>query len=122
MIHYTAIANEKQFDIHLDEDGGFHLDEKLLEVSAQMVDGLVHIRIGGRYMIAYCKSVDDSAYEVWINHHVIHVKLEDDKSRLERRFGKATASHLGILTIRAPMPGLVIERSEERRVGKECRL
>ena len=122
MAKCTAIVNDEQFEVRLDEDGSFFLSEKLLDASARMLNGLVHLRIGGQTMIAYSKWIGENSYEVWIGHHVIHVRLEDEKSRLERKFWKATASHLGIQTVRAPMPGLVtavnVQQGNTIEVGK----
>src|SRR5438132_9631325 len=57
--------------------------------------------------------------------------VEADRARLEsvREGAQAARSALksvseieGYLQVRAPFDGVVTERSEERRVGKECRL
>ena len=71
--------------------------------------GMMSVRIGDRYINAYVHQTAEFSYEIWINHHVIDVVLEDEKSRLLSGFLIPDSSMTGLMTVRSPMPGLVSE-------------
>ena len=85
------------------EDVGY--DVERLASKPQMV----MVRIGLKYYNAFINKKSEFDYELWINHHVIRVTLEDEKRRLLSRFSKGAASASGLVIVYAPMPGLVVE-------------
>lgn len=71
--------------------------------------GMMSLKIGDKYYNSYIHRMSEFSYEVWINEHVIYVTLENEKSRLLGRFLIAASTMTGLITVRAPMPGLVSE-------------
>jgi len=113
MAHYTVTSDGKRMEIILDENGKLLSPKKDVTLERKMSKGLVQIRIDNRYATAYCKQIGDVEYEVWIHHHIVHVQLEDEKSRLLKSFGKTFVNQADTLAIKAPMPGLVVSVNVE---------
>src|SRR5258706_2853836 len=108
MVHYTAIVGRKSYLINGDESDHFFLGKRPVEFIGALGNGFIRIKMDQRYVTAYCQVLGQNEYEVWIKHYSIHVLLEDEQSHLLKGFAKKTERKSGVVTIQAPMPGLVL--------------
>lgn len=122
MSQYVANAGNRSYDIRMDEDGIFYLAGQPVEVMEGMGSGFVRLKINHHHVTAYCQALAENEYEIWIKHYTIYVKLEDERSLLLRKFGRTAETYSRILTVKAPMPGLVIgvsvQAGETVEIGK----
>jgi len=65
------------------------------------------VKICNKSFNVLCKRITETDFELWIQHHVFIVKVEDSRSRLLSQFKKFSSSALETLNVKAPMPGLV---------------
>jgi biotin carboxyl carrier protein len=57
----------------------------------------------------YCRQIDITHYEVWLDHYVIQVVIEDFQSAMLNELHKRNVSANREHTVKAPMPGLVLK-------------
>jgi biotin carboxyl carrier protein len=65
------------------------------------------LRIGNKYLNVFCQRKTDNSFELWINHHVLSIQLEDTRSLLLSQFTNILKGSEAQYTVKAPMPGLV---------------
>lgn len=82
--------------------------------------GVSRIKIGNNYFNVFCKEISENDFELWIQHHVFRVKVEDSRTRLLSQFKKFSSSTQEIINIKAPMPGLIkaIEVNQDEIIEK----
>ncbi len=68
---------------------------------------LSQIKVSSKYFNVLCKKISETDFELWIQHHVFKVKVEDSRSQLLSQFKKFSSSILETVNVKAPMPGLV---------------
>lgn len=104
----TAKCGDQCFQVAVDASGGVIVDESRQPVRFSPMDNdLCRLEMGGRTYVILCKAISESDYEIWIGNHILHVTLEDDRSRILSRLRKASVGGVRAIVVRAPMPGLI---------------
>ncbi len=118
----VARCLDQSFDLELDGSQSVTVQgiEHRIEFTS-LRDGLLQLQMSGKTYVMLCKAISESAYEVWVGNHIIHVELEDERSRILSRLRKSSVAGIGALVIRAPMPGLItaleVQQGETVQVG-----
>lgn len=107
---YLATIDDESYEIDINEEGEIRLDgERLpadfMPVAEQSVYSLI---LNDRSFEAHI-SPEEEGLEVLLRGSRYLVSIEDERSRLLRRAGKAELAQTGEFHLKAPMPGLVVE-------------
>ncbi len=117
MREYTLTSGKETLKVSVDGSGRFLVNGRTIEAALSSgAKGIDRVQIGNRTYTLYCRKREEFTYDVWINHAVIRVTVEDIRARLLGELGKQAASSSGPQMVRAPMPGLVV--SIEARQGE----
>lgn len=105
---YDLTVNGKPFRIEVPFSGRIVVDGKPLD--AGLVSGPATpdlLTMGRKVHEVYLRKSAEHHYEVWINCFVIDVELADERDRLVATYRQQHPMEKSILTVRAPMPGIV---------------
>lgn len=108
MEQYKVLLDNYAYDIQLTSKKDFIINGE--EIHHQLLStksGLLQLKIDNNYFKVYCKEISETDFEIWIQHYVFKVKLEDTRSRLLSQLKKITQLTTNIVYVKAPMPGLV---------------
>ena len=108
---YKATINGKDFEI-LPSDEGFMVNGKPLTWDkVKISDGYFHILVQNKSYRAEVVKADASAktVEIKVNGHTYVVELKDKFDLLLEKMGMNASAGSKINTIKAPMPGLIID-------------
>jgi pyruvate carboxylase subunit B len=102
----------------IDFDAGHLLIEgkKVPAVLHHLPNGLHQLTIGAKTYELFCERHSDTQFDIWINHFIIPVTLEDARTQLLRHAGQLAATGEKATIVMAPMPGLV--RAIEVSIGE----
>ncbi|HLX13219.1 MAG TPA: acetyl-CoA carboxylase biotin carboxyl carrier protein subunit [Bacteroidota bacterium] len=104
---YRVTAGDKVLEISRTADGGYALNGEVLDVASVSRRGdMISCKFGNKIYDIYLVKNDESSYEIWLNHLIIPVKIEDPLAQLLAKFTKRAHSE-DKFEIRAPMPGLI---------------
>ncbi|MDI6767173.1 MAG: acetyl-CoA carboxylase biotin carboxyl carrier protein subunit [Bacteroidota bacterium] len=108
MEQYNVITATETLNVQCLSDGNVLIKgENIYYQLIQNYSGVLRLKIGNNYFNVYCKEISETDFELWIQHHVFRLKLEDSRSRLLSQFKKFSSSTLENVNVKAPMPGLV---------------
>jgi len=108
-MRYTAIVNDQTFEIEILPDGQIRVNGTSHRVDMQSIDDL----------FLYSLLVDDRSYELFVEEEAgeyrvlldgeLHItRIEDKWGRRREPAKRVLPTPLGEVSIRAPMPGLVV--------------
>jgi biotin carboxyl carrier protein len=84
------------------------LDTTAADIELISIEGsLMTLRTGNKLCTVYCKRVDTSAYDIWINDKIVRVIVQDLAAQLLEQFEDKKGRQHSTVEIKAPMPGLV---------------
>ncbi|HEY6192059.1 MAG TPA: acetyl-CoA carboxylase biotin carboxyl carrier protein subunit [Bacteroidota bacterium] len=107
-VKYVLAVNGKPVLVEIDPHGSLLLNGKKVDAELLSQAGPTDlVRMGKKRHQIYLRKVEGHTYEVWINHYVISVNLSDERDQLLARYRKGKSAEKSLLTIRAPMPGIV---------------
>lgn len=70
--------------------------------------GVDRLRVGNRTYDVYCKQTGVNTYDVWVDHVVLRLTVQDRRTQLMEQLASQSASLAGPEEVKAPMPGLVV--------------
>ena len=108
---YKAHINGKQFEISND-DGSFIVDGEALKWDvAEIADGYFHIIVNNKGYKAELVKADHAAktFSFKVNGRIYSVTLKDKFDQLLEKMGMTNTVSSKVNTIKAPMPGLIID-------------
>jgi biotin carboxyl carrier protein len=116
-LKYDLSVNGKPKVVEVSIPGGLLVDGKPVDAELILGEGdLDVLKLGHKQHQVYLKKTGEHRYDVWINRFVVNVDLSDERDQLLARFRQQHSLEKSILTLRAPMPGVVT--SIHARVGE----
>ena len=109
MKNLSVFINDKKFEIIQESHSHFSIGSLAYEAEFHSNNHTIDLlSVGKKQYDVYCENISETEYDVWIKHHVIRVKVEDSRTQLMNRFKKDVQLKSDNITIKAPMPGLVL--------------
>ncbi len=106
-LSWNVKVDNKEFAIGLQGDL-LSIDGHNVELGGERTfRGVQRISFGKTTLHLLVNRIDEYNYEVWIKHHVFQVTIEDARKRLMKHFTGSEGNGVKMMTVRAPMPGLV---------------
>lgn len=108
---YKAIVNKNSFDV-ISDNGSLLIDGKPFDWNAvEISDGYLHIIINQKSYRAEVVKRDEAAksFSLKINGKIYYVELRDKFDLLLEKMGITNAAAGKVNSIKAPMPGLIID-------------
>jgi acetyl/propionyl-CoA carboxylase alpha subunit len=107
---YLATIDDTTYEIDINEKGEIRLDGERLQADFMAVaeQSLYSLLLDNRSFEAHI-SPEEEGLEVLLHGSRYMVSIEDERSRLLRKAGKAELLQSGEFHLKAPMPGLIVE-------------
>jgi len=107
---FQALLDDETFDLKIDGDT-LHIGEVALPVSFEATGPTAYSLVldGQSVPMVVTPAGPPRTYDVTAAGHTWTVRVKDERDLLLERFGLDDALGAGEITIRAPMPGLVLE-------------
>jgi biotin carboxyl carrier protein len=104
---FTATSEKNQFIIDTSPQG-LHIDGKPCDVLLETLPvGFHRLLIDDKSFNVFCKQISETQFEIWLDHFIIDVSLDDDRSQILRQINNVISSNADSMVVKAPMPGLV---------------
>ena len=71
--------------------------------------GLYSLVLFGKQYRVWVEKNSESSYKVSVNHETLEVELNDERQLLKKTIGKDESHDSGVMIVRAPIPGLVLD-------------
>jgi biotin carboxyl carrier protein len=115
---YQVCIEEHTFDVNIDQDGIITVDGEPVAFDFGEVDGmgLYSLLVNNESFEALVEQSAD-VYKVLMRGYMYDVHVLDERSRILQRRSSLMAPDTGEVSVRAPMPGLIVEVPVE--VGQE---
>ncbi len=108
MKDYKINVAGKVLSAQLGNNGEVLLDGKSLPLLFHTLpNGCLSVESDGKPFEVFLSHVSENEVEVWINHAIVSVTLEDSRSQLLQRFASPSGQDHQRAIVKAPMPGLV---------------
>lgn len=108
MKKFIVTAGSTQLDVEYVSDRSVFINEKALDIIIKKkFEEIYQLSFDQKIYNIYVEKIDETQLRVWINHHIIDLKIEDHRSKILNSFSKIAGTKLTTTTVRAPMPGLI---------------
>lgn len=105
---YDLLVNGEPLRVEVVSPGSLSIAGREYDCELSSSDGRLHrLTSGTAHSRIYLKRIAENRLEVWIKHYVVQVDLSDERDRLLARYGRQDAALASLVTLRAPMPGIV---------------
>ncbi|MCZ2127238.1 MAG: biotin/lipoyl-binding protein [Anaerolineales bacterium] len=106
---YVTSIEDKEYVIEIVDDGHVRVNGRLVEVNFESVNGqpVYSLLLDGKSYESYVYSGDED-WQVLLRGRQYQVKVEDEREKRLRAAGGGGAAQGGELSLKAPMPGLVV--------------
>jgi acetyl/propionyl-CoA carboxylase alpha subunit len=105
---YKAIIAENEYKIVQDADSAYLLDGRRIVIGFKKWKNISRIVYQNQHYNIFINRIDETHWEVWIKHFILHVILEDQRSGLLSKFKESIIREHNRFEITAPMPGMII--------------
>ncbi|MBI4810743.1 MAG: hypothetical protein HY800_04750, partial [Ignavibacteriales bacterium] len=80
MEQYKVIAANDTLNVQYPSNGNVLINGENFDYQIDHYDsGVARLKIGNNYFNVYCKKLSENEFELWIQHHVFKVKVEDSR-------------------------------------------
>ncbi len=106
---YITAIEDKEFAIEIVDEDHLRVNGRLVEVNFESVNGqpVYSLLLDGKSYESYVYSGDED-WQVLLRGRQFQVKVEDEREKRLRAAGGSNATQSGELSLKAPMPGLVV--------------
>ncbi len=108
MERFEVTDGKKKYEIVVHDGGKLLIDGTPVHLSSVSSGRLMRIDLDGRSSTVYIQRREENIFQVWIKHSVFELKVEDERARLLSAWSKSSGAVHDVVTVRAPMPGLVL--------------
>lgn len=106
---YELIANNHQSKLELLYEG----KQVLFDYEKAHSSGLYSLILDGRQYRIWIGENRGSRYKVFVNHETVELELNDERQLLKKTITKDDSDDSGIIVVRAPIPGLILDINVE---------
>lgn len=105
---YVTTINDKKFDIEIQNDGSILVNGQPREVDFLPLDPSLYSIVMNNLSLEAVIEEKEGHYQVLMGGRLYEGQVLDERAQLMRSRGGVGEEHSGEVSIRAPMPGLVV--------------
>lgn len=107
MNSYIATTATGDIIVEITDDRKLMLNGTQIDIEISKTSTVKKVKFGNRYYDVFVQEISPMYYEIWINHRIIPVRLQDSREQIIAKLNRNLGGKREAVTMKAPMPGMV---------------
>jgi biotin carboxyl carrier protein len=107
-VKYATTINDHTYLIEINRDGEVIVDGERIPIDLRAIDEVTYSLLLENRSYEALAEIDGSDLSVLLHGHLFNAQVLDERARRLTQAGSSSAAHTGEVTIKSPMPGLIV--------------